>query len=179
MDENFVFKPTRGDKTSTEDTTTSLKALKFFRTKNPEFLKELGGRANFTKIVRLINTQYLLYAVETGEFVKLPFGLGSFAVAKRTLKKKFNPETCKLELKREVNWVETIKAQKIVYFLNQNTNGVFCRWMWYKDKSSIMFPNIWSLSFSKPARKLLHKSLIDEEKDAISKYRNLFSIRKL
>jgi hypothetical protein len=86
--------------------------------------------------------------IEAKEF-KLPYRLGSL----RILKKEMNFSSAKNKLK--IDWQETNKHKKVIYHLNDHTDGFNYRWFWSKIKAIVKNKTIYSFQATRTNKRRL------------------------
>ena len=95
--------------------------------------------ADYKNILFLFNGQLVEHILQTGEKLKLPFGLGEISVAKykplrqKTFTGKNGATTTIPGL--PINWQKTRQQGKIIYHLNSHTDGHKYRWKWFRTKA--------------------------------------------
>ena len=94
---------------------------------------------------KLIIDEILLKAKE----FKMPYRLGSL----RILKKEMNYSVGKNKLK--INWFETNKNKKVIYHLNDHTDGFNYRWFWSKKKAIVKNKTIYSFQATRTNKRRL------------------------
>ena len=77
----------------------------------------------------------------------MPHRLGSL----RILKKEMNYSAGKNKLK--INWQETNKHKKVVYHLNDHTDGFNYRWFWSKKNAIVKNKTIYSFQATRTNKK--------------------------
>lgn len=93
------------------------------------------------------------YVLETGERVKLPFGIGEFSITKKKRRKKkgLNDEFINLP----IDWTKTKEKGKIIYNFNYHTEGYFFGWLWFKSTARIKNCDFWYFKPSRVTSRLL------------------------
>ena len=124
----------------------------------------------YEQIIREINLQYALHCLTTGNAVKLPYGMGVLAVIKKKSKKTFRDENG-THHPLAINWKETLKEGKKIYFLNEHTDGYHCHWQWFKKFGKVKMPTIWLFKACKKNSQLLKEFCFDTEGGYYLKYR--------
>ena len=104
---------------------------------------------------KMIIDEILLQAKE----FKLPYRLGSL----RILKKEMNYSVSKNKLK--IDWKETNKQGKVIYHLNDHTNGFNYRWLWSKKKAIIKNKTIYSFQATRTNKRRLAALLKNKQVD--------------
>lgn len=120
--------------------------------------------------IREINHQYVLHCLETGNAVKLPYGLGVLAVNRKKGKKTFIDEKGTKHICIAINWNETNKLKRKVYHFNEHTDGYHCNWYWIKSLSKIRIVSMWSFKIAKINSQLLKTYCFDSEKKYYLRY---------
>ena len=94
---------------------------------------------------KLIIDEILLKAKE----FKMPYRLGTL----RILKKEMNYAVGKNKLK--IDWQETNKHKKVIYHLNDHTDGFNYRWFWSKKKAIVKNKTIYSFQATRTNKRRL------------------------
>ena len=89
---------------------------------------------------------------------KLPYRLGSL----RVKKKKMNYGR---KNKLKINWLETNKHKKVIYHLNDHTNGFNYRWFWSKINAIIKNKSVYSFQATRTNKRRLAALLKNNEVD--------------
>lgn len=105
--------------------------------------------ATFKKIIYTWNNMYVKHMLDTGDRLKLAYGLGPLAVTmykpKRYKKNKEGKEIIGLP----INWKETKKEGRYIYHLNYQTDGYKYYWYWNPHESYIRNAVIWKLEMAR------------------------------
>lgn len=84
---------------------------------------------------RAVVTDYFLYLreelIENGKEIKLPYRLGKLSIIKR------RPKTYDSKSLR-IDFAETRKHDKVIYHLNEHSDGYKYRFYWNKHDSNVM-----------------------------------------
>ena len=91
---------------------------------------------------------------------KMPFRLGSL----RIKKKKMNFSN-KLRNKLKIDWKATRENNKVIYHLNDHTNGYNYRWYWEKRNAIIKNKSIYSFQATRTNKRRLATLLQNNEID--------------
>jgi len=95
------------------------------------------------------------YALETGEVVKFPWGLGEFVISKKKAKRfKIAPDG-KEYVNLAVDWQKTKKAGKYIYHLNHHTNGFRFKWKWFCYTARFKSHKLWVFKPSRVSSRLI------------------------
>lgn len=89
----------------------------------------------FNKWKEVLYTYIDLYTediLESGEKNKIPYGFGGLSINKKKSKrtKEYNGKTY---MNLPIDWQKTRKEGKIIYNLNNHTDGYRYRWIWFKE----------------------------------------------
>jgi len=147
--------------------TASKEAYDAFCKKNPKI--ELSFD-NYKLIIYTYNKKIGDYLLETGEIIKLPFGLGSLVI------NKYKPKSTKITAagnempNLSINWQETKKLGKYVYYLNAHTEGYKYYFMWDYHKARIKYPYIWKFEMCR----IHSRKLKDNLKLPKGEYKNIY-----
>ena len=155
----------KGGNTKSDWSSGSRKNHKEFRKQHPELkVTELL----FSQIIRRLNEEYIIHALETGDNIKLPYNFGHLWVSKQKLSK------TGYKGKAPVDWNETLKQGKRVELINWHTEGYRCKWNWgrYTSGQSLSLVVIWELKMIKKASLLLRDYLNNREENYLQKYQH-------
>jgi len=117
------------------------------------------------KIIYSWNKAFMHEILETGEKIKLPHGLGDFTINKKK-PKKYIKEGKEL-INRAIDWKETKIAGKIIYHLNNHTDGYRYTWAWFPRSSKIKYSYCWKFKTSRELSRILASYL--KQKDSYYK----------
>lgn len=99
-------------------------------------------------IIYSYNYLFRDHILETGDRIKLPWGLGGFSISKKK-SKKFVVIDGKEHINMAVDWIKTRKAGKKIYHLNAHTDGFRYKWFWFRKDARFHQTSIWVF---KPSR---------------------------
>lgn len=100
------------------------------------------------QIIYTYNHCFRDYILETGERIKLPWGLGTFSITKRKAKKSVIHQG-EEKIVLPIDWQKSNKLGKRIYHLNTHTDGYRYKWAWFPQDARILQPYIWVF---KPSR---------------------------
>lgn len=136
--------------------TGSKESFQKFRKSYPEIKITLDQFVAILHSHALHLTEYIL---ETGELVKMPFGLGTLTIAKYKKSKERYTQTGKTFTNLPPDWSKTLqlwreceecKAKKqLVFHLNSHTQGYYYYWRWNINKVTIRAPYLWTFSLNR------------------------------
>lgn len=111
------------------------------------------SKQKWAAVVRGFNESIIDYILETGEKVRLPWGVGALSVSK------FKPRRTKIFEGKEyinlaVDWAATKRLGKRTYHLNAHTDGNRFKWYWFRKDCMIDFSPV---RFFKPCKSASHK----------------------
>ena len=133
---------------------------KDFRKKNPEMKITY---LQFKEIIYGFNTMVVEHILETGEKVKLPAGIGEFAINK-SKRKKIKIINGVERIALPIDWKKTKEKGKIVYNFNYHTEEYRFKWKWFKRSAKFKYSDMF---FFKPTRNnsrlLAHYLKVDEK----------------
>jgi hypothetical protein len=124
----------------------------------------------FKKVLYHYNNLLAVHMMETGDLVKLPFGLGKLVI------NKYKPNKTRLNTDGDpvdnltIDWKQTKEAGKYIYNFNNHTDGYKYYWMWNHWTSHIKCSFVWKLEMARVHSRVL-AALI---KKSNSKYKNLY-----
>lgn len=143
-----------------------------FKKSNPQV--HIDNR-QYKQVVEEINLYYINHLLTTGNMVFLPNGLGKMIVQKNKRKIKPTKDGTSKYVNAPINWPESYKQGKLVYFLNESTDGFTYGYQWLKKASYVEKSGIWSLTMTREAKRLLKEKIESSEKDYKNLYRELLS----
>lgn len=100
------------------------------------------------EIIYTYNYLFRDYILETGDKVKLPWGVGSFSISKRKSIKSITLDG-KEKIVLPIDWNLSNKTGKRVYLLNHHTDGYRYKWFWFSEDARFYQSSIWVF---KPSR---------------------------
>jgi hypothetical protein len=124
----------------------------------------------YRKAIYELNHQYVLYILQTGHSIKLPWGFGALTIRKRKGNYITNEYGHKI-VHCGINWKETNKEGKKIYHFNEHTEGYRYTWSWNKYYSKLRLCNIWELKMCKVNKLLLTEFLRNQDVQYYLKYR--------
>lgn len=124
----------------------------------------------YKKIIYTYNQLLVSHLLETGSKVKMPFGLGELVVNKYKPKRYKRDKEGKEHINLPIDWKETKKLGKYVYFLNAHTEGYKFYWMWNYWKARLKYSSIWKFEMARVNSRLLKTYL----KKPNSKYKDIY-----
>lgn len=105
-----------------------------FKRYRQDFRKGEGyGYLPFRDVLIAFNKGLSKAIMEDSEVVRLPFRLGILYIQKK--KQYYNKDSKYYNL--NIDWVNTRKAGKRVFHLNEHTGGYYYKWMWYKRGAGV------------------------------------------
>ncbi len=147
--------------------TASREAYNNFLKANPKV--ELSFE-NYKCIIYTYNQKLADYLLETGEPIKLPFGLGTIVI------NKYKPKTSRISASGKeipnysINWQETKKIGKYIYYLNAHTEGYKYYFMWNYGKAKMKCAYIWKYEMARVHSRQLKTNL----KTPNAEYKNIY-----
>lgn len=162
-----------GGRPKSEFRTASKENYKRFKAENPSI--DISFK-EYDALLRSINLEYSIRILETGNVVKLPYGLGGLSINKKKGKKIYSDGNGD-HICLPVNWKETLKEKKVIYHFNEHTDGFHCKWYWIKSMSKIKYKEIWSFRICKKNSQLLTAYCFNTEKKYYLKYHE-FNLKK-
>ncbi len=100
------------------------------------------------EIVYAFNYELREYILNSGEKVKLMWGIGPIVINKKRRKKIIVHEG-KEYVNLAVNWKRTKEIGKRIYHTNPHTDGNSFKWLWFPREARFYFSVIWNF---KPVR---------------------------
>jgi hypothetical protein len=141
--------------------------FKLFKERNPQI--NIDSK-KYKEIIEEINLYYISHILNTGNMVFLPNGLGKMIIQKNKRSFKPSKDGKSKYLNAPINWPESYKQGKIIYYLNENTDGYTYRYYWLKSASYLEKQSIWVMAMTKEAKRLLKERIESNERD----YKNLY-----
>jgi nucleoid DNA-binding protein len=106
------------------------------------------------EIIYTYNSLFREYLLETGDRAKLPYGIGTFAIAKKK-PKKTKTYAGKEYMNMPIDWQKSRKAGKRIYNFNAHTDGNRFRWLWFnRGYRRFYHSDLWTF---KPSRETSRK----------------------
>jgi nucleoid DNA-binding protein len=127
----------------------------------------------FKDIIYTSNSIYANYALE-GEKVKLPQGFGSLAIDKRKQRYKRNINGVD-KICLAVNWQESKKLGRKIYYTNAHTEGYRYKWYWFKREVFLTDNYIWGFTPTRINSRKLAQLLKQENSTYIHLYKEYSS----
>ena len=118
------------------------------------------GYKTYRKICEDFNKKIMDDILLKSREFKMPFRLGSL----RIKKKKMNFSS-KLKNKLKIDWKATRENKKVIYHLNDHTNGFNYRWYWEKKNAIIKNKSIYSFQATRTNKRRLAALLKNNEID--------------
>lgn len=108
--------------------------------------------ATFKKIIYTWNGMFVKQILETGNRIKIPYGLGPITISKykqRRSRLTASGKEMSSNIINGINWIETKKEGKYIYYLNHHTDGFRYFFYWSPYESYIKIPSIWKLEMAR------------------------------
>lgn len=110
---------------------------------------------DWSNIIYSFNYGMRDYALETGEIVKFPWGLGELVISKKKIKRtKIAPNGIEYN-NMPIDWAKTRKAGKTIYHLNLHTNGFSFKWKWFPFTARFKYHKLWVFKPSRISSRLI------------------------
>lgn len=112
---------------------------------------------DWKKVIYTFNELFREYVLESGDKVKMPQGLGPFAVNKKKKKpyKNFKDKNGNAYVNLAIDWGRTKKIGKKVYHMNAHTDGYSYKWLWFGSDARFFLSSIWTFTASRETSRLL------------------------
>lgn len=94
------------------------------------------------------------YALETGDVVKFPWGLGELAISKKKTKK-FKTFEGTEYINLHIDWAKTKKAGKRIYHFNHHTDGFNFKWKYFAHTARFKYHKLWVFKPSRISSRLI------------------------
>jgi hypothetical protein len=113
-------------------------------------------------IIYSFNEMFKEHILETGESIKLPYGLGEISINKKIRKVHKGKDNEYINL--PVDWQKTKAKGKIIYNFNHDTEGFFFGWHWFKKSARFKHTDLWYFKPTRTTSRLLgHYIKIDKK----------------
>lgn len=149
--------------------TSSNIVYKQFKEKNPE--TKLTS-SEFKNIINEINTFYIDYILDSGHMVFLPNGMGKMCISKNRRRMGYKKDGVTKVLKAPINYAETKKQGKTIYYMNEHTDGFSYKYTWLKKASYIDHCAMWKMRMTHFAKAKLKDRIESTERD----YKNMYRV---
>lgn len=116
------------------------------------------GFEDWEQIIYTFNYLFRDYILETGERAKLPWGMGTFTISKKKIKK-FKEFDGRTMVNLPIDWKRTKEMGKRIYNLNAHTDGHRCKWFWFPRESKFYQHDVWAFKPSRKSSRLLAEHL--------------------
>lgn len=100
-------------------------------------------------IIYGFNYAFRDYILETGERVKMPWGIGDFTISKKRRRDRYTCQDGHQFLIAPIDWEKTRKKGKRVFNFNLHTDGWGFKWKWFVRTGRMAYADIW---YFKPSR---------------------------
>lgn len=110
----------------------------------------------YQNIIYTFNYAYRDHALETGEKVKFPWGIGDFAITKykpRQIKR--HTVTGEDVINLPIDWKKTREQGTLIYHFNHHTEGFKFAWKWFKKSCRFKMSEIWTFKPSRISSRLI------------------------
>jgi len=104
-------------------------------------------------IIYTFNESFKTYLLETGDRVRLPGGIGDFAISKKK-KRKFTGQNNEY-INLSVDWKKYQEKGKIIYNFNHHTDGYILWWKWFKKTGRFQNTVLWMFKPCRATSRLL------------------------
>lgn len=118
---------------------------------------------DWKKIVYGFNKMFIEHMLETGEKLKLPNGLGEFAINKKK-RVRVTVVDGKEYINLPIDWQKTREKGKYIYNFNYHTEGYFFGWKWFKRSCRFKFSDLWLFKATRQNSRLISHYLKVDEK---------------
>ena len=102
---------------------------------------------------------FAMHIIETGERLKMPFGLGPLGINKRkakAYKKNCHGDTV---IGYAVDWVKSKQEGRKIFLMNHHTEGYRYNFKWFPKEAKIKCHYIWAFKIFRSHSRLLAKYL--------------------
>lgn len=120
------------------------------------------SKEDWKKIIYAFNEEFKFHILETGTRIKMPEGMGSFAIQKKKRKKFVGPDNKFINL--PIDWVKTKEKGKYIYNFNYHTEGFYFGWRWFRPATTIKHTQLWHFKATRVTSRLLAHYLKTDKK---------------
>lgn len=128
-----------------------------FKAKYPDI--KLTSKQYFT-IIHTYNEMFRDYILETGEKVKMQWGIGCFSINKKKTRKYRTNKNGERVIALPIDWKKTREAGKHIYNFNYHTEGYKFRWIWFNDTAYFLKSDIWNFVPSRVTSRAIADKLL-------------------
>ena len=126
----------------------------------------------YKKIIYKYNTLLASHILETGDKIKLPYGLGNLTIGKYKPAKFKATKDGRQILNLPIDWAETKKQGKKIYHMNYHTDGYKFHWLWRWQEARIKCSYIWTFKINRVHSRMLKNYL----KKPNSEYKHIYKV---
>jgi hypothetical protein len=148
--------------------TTSRETYEDFCLQNPEVSISYQDWKN---IIYAFNEAFANYILETGDRIKVPFGLGEVWIGKKK-PRRYKVVNGEEKLNLPIDWKKSKELGKVVYHLNLHTDGYSYDWKWDKRGCRIFQKELWNWRPARSICRALSKKLQEPDSDYKYMYRD-------
>ena len=123
------------------------------------------GSTNYINICTEINSAIIKMLIDTGFEYRFPYGLGTLSIYKKDYYRMNKDKTEIVKHYSYINWPETLKAGKHVFFENYHSDGLQYVFRWNKLNNNGRIKHIkwFSLKMSRDNKQYLSKLIKDNK----------------
>jgi hypothetical protein len=147
-------------------------SYKFYKEKNPQ------SKITFTqwkKVIYAYNEALIEHVLETGDKIKLSWGLGTLTVGKKK-QKPFHELDGEKKITLAVDWPQSKTLGYKVFILNGHTDGYRYKWYWFPKEARFAKSCIWTFKPCRKASRLLASYIKQEGTEYKHLYRTFIRI---
>ena len=131
-----------------------------FKSEKPEINLSFD---DWKRVVYGFNEMFVEHMLETGEKVKLPCGIGDFAINKKK-RVRTTVVNGKEYINLPIDWKKTREKGKYIYNFNYHTEGYFFGWMWFKETARLKNTELWYFKPTRTTSRLLSHYIKTDDK---------------
>lgn len=129
------------------------------KTQYKEFCKEYShikiSYETFKTIIEKWNMAFANHILETGDLLKMPYGVGPLTITKYKNKKGYNVVDGVKYPAKPIDWKASKEYGKIIYHMNYATDGFRYYWAWFPKQSYIKSAHTWKFEMARVHSRLL------------------------
>ncbi len=116
-------------------------------------------REQHKAIIVTWNSMFMDHILETGDKLKLPWGIGPITINKYKPQKKYLNVRGEEKRYFPIDWKSTKEEGKTIFHLNHHSDGYRYYWYWEQAKSHVREVRIWTLEIHRDKKRQIPKNL--------------------
>lgn len=118
---------------------------------------------SWADIIYAFNYAFRDYILETGDRLKMPWGMGEFSILKKKKPARKTLEDGREVIKLPVDWAKTKLKGKRVFHFNLHTDGLSFKWKWFVKTARFKHSDVWFFIPSRISSRLIKHYLTIED----------------